>query len=333
MKNELTIEAALEILKISGTPSPEELKKAYYAEVKRVHPDIGGTEDETKLVNAAFELLSKANLKKRFDFRAFDLRAAEISESIVTQLRLAFNEDHFLAYLKEIFARDFSYSLDIKVSSIGTTPRPLLRAKFFSQDNETVVHIRGSVDVIEIMNGSSGLSSTGNGDIADYPLSIDINIIHDNKKVKPYRRDYLFTRNSSHLIDPEVLLPRDRMARAIKSSEARRFSKKDMIGSLVSVLGATVDDNFVFIPVGDAHRVAFYRIVFNREAVWGCNGLYEIKPHRRILQGVMSLPETEDTFLAMQEAVVRMRNAEPSEVLEVATSELKKLSDHTADSK
>jgi molecular chaperone DnaJ len=59
-----------EILGVSRSASPEEIKKAYRKLVRQYHPDINkedGVEDKFKEINAAYEILSDEEKRARFD--------------------------------------------------------------------------------------------------------------------------------------------------------------------------------------------------------------------------------------------------------------------------
>jgi hypothetical protein len=54
------LDPLFEVLKIkSKNPTKAEVRSAYIASIRRVHPDLGGSEDEAKKVNAAYQLLMK----------------------------------------------------------------------------------------------------------------------------------------------------------------------------------------------------------------------------------------------------------------------------------
>lgn len=55
------------ILRVSSTASDTEIKSAYRIRVKETHPDVGGDAEEFKLVQTAYEVLSKPESRRRYD--------------------------------------------------------------------------------------------------------------------------------------------------------------------------------------------------------------------------------------------------------------------------
>lgn len=56
-----------QILGIERNASPEEIKKAYKVKARQTHPDVGGNEEEFKLVNEAYSVLSDQQKKNTYD--------------------------------------------------------------------------------------------------------------------------------------------------------------------------------------------------------------------------------------------------------------------------
>jgi hypothetical protein len=55
------------ILGIDGNASEDEIRRAYRAKARQLHPDVGGTSDEMKLLNEAYEVLSDPASRKAHD--------------------------------------------------------------------------------------------------------------------------------------------------------------------------------------------------------------------------------------------------------------------------
>ena len=320
----ISVKQALAILGItSEAPSKDEIKKAYYDSVKRVHPDVGGDVEEMKRVNAAFEALSDTSFEAKQSRDEFIKRSESIAKGIWLKLEEAYREDLFINYLEELFGSEFTATQEIGARQGITTFHAYFYAKFVSVDQQTILKIRGFADTLNIMTTSSE-TLQGSAEF-DIPLSIDMEIVHGNKKIKPYRRDYIVSKSSRFLFSPEDLFPRAKMEKAIEAAGRRKFSKQDMLGALRNRLNASIDGETIFIPIRDRYKLVLYRLVFNRVAGWGCNGFYSTKPHMKLLQGIMSMAESEATLEMIESCVRALEQASDEEMLEVARRELNRL--------
>ena len=59
------------VLGLTKSASDSEIKAAYRRRVKETHPDVGGDEEEFKLVQAAYEVLGSSESRKRYDSGGF----------------------------------------------------------------------------------------------------------------------------------------------------------------------------------------------------------------------------------------------------------------------
>ena len=58
-----------EVLGIPRTATPSEIKSAYRQKAKQHHPDLGGSEEEVKKVNLAWEILGDPATKQNYDLQ------------------------------------------------------------------------------------------------------------------------------------------------------------------------------------------------------------------------------------------------------------------------
>jgi hypothetical protein len=322
-KKSMTTTDALTELGLSGRPNSEEIKKAYHLMARKSHPDVGGSEETMKRINQAFEILSETSFTKFSAFKEKEDKSEEVAKALANELRKAMNPELFVKYFEEIFATTFSADVKISAKQGYNSFNAVLLAMFSSPDNETVFKFRGVVYTEELMNKATSLSAgVGLMGITEFPITVDVEIIHKNKKVKPYRRDYMGNTGSNLVLSPEDLFPREVMKRALKSSAKRIFSKQDMLGALRNKLDATFDGEYLTIQIGTTHRIVFYRGTMRRLSYWGCNGFYDQKSREKIIQGIMSMSESEETLEAIEKAVLAIRAAGPNEIEEVARREI-----------
>jgi hypothetical protein len=55
------------ILGINADASEDEIRRAYRAKARQLHPDLGGSPDEMKLINEAYDLLTDPDARKAHD--------------------------------------------------------------------------------------------------------------------------------------------------------------------------------------------------------------------------------------------------------------------------
>lgn len=330
-RSKMNVNEAMEILNLTGSPSQDDIKRAYIQAIRQAHPDHGGSEEKAKLINEANEVLSTVRFVVKRDREAFERELKELADGISKVLNKALNPAQFEAYLKEIFEKDF-VSTKVEVAQgrgLGTSYLYLTSA-FKSPDNETSLTLKGCICLLDMI-GTSGMAIAKHE--LDIPMSIDIFFVHENKKVKPYRQTYNLGTKANDILSPEKILPRAKVEKALVSSKKRKFSKQDMLGTLNAKFGARFDGNYVRIKVGENHEILFYRLVFDRLASWGCNGFYTLKPPKKILQGAMAMIESEDTLNEMERTIKRLQAASPSEIVQIATEELKRLGEASKSAK
>lgn len=265
----MSFEKALKILNIDRdiVADKKELKKIYRKLVMQHHPDHGGDEEEFKKIDAAYKYLF--NNTKQNDalskWKEYDKKSKKMGDIIRTTLLSDLHVEIYQNYFNKHSGYNFFY--EIKESK----QRPGFEVEFFTKDRKTVFHLKIFASINDIMSG--GL--TAGGDMS-YTIQTEAYGFHLNKKQKMSQRDWGITRDHSFLKNPEKLFPAKKMKDIFSGTTSKRkFAKRDMITFLKSKLGATLNKDFVNIPLAENYYLVIYRSTLMRIGCWNINGIYQ----------------------------------------------------------
>ena len=122
-----------EVLGVARTASDAEIKKAYRALARKLHPDLNPgdreLEERFKAVSAAYDFLKNSELRRRYDAGEIDATGAERSERTFYRHYADTGERH--RYEPEGGSEDFS---DFFVVILGTFFKNAPRRRFIARD-------------------------------------------------------------------------------------------------------------------------------------------------------------------------------------------------------
>ncbi|MBV8851561.1 MAG: DnaJ domain-containing protein, partial [Methylobacteriaceae bacterium] len=140
-----------EILGVASTASPEEIQKAYRKLAKKLHPDLNpgdkSAEEKFKEVAGAYDLLSDAEKRKRFDAGEIDASGAERPQQQYYRDYATAENGH--PYTSSAGFADFMDGDDALAELLRRSQRA--RANRRGED----MHYRLAIDFVESIAGAS----------------------------------------------------------------------------------------------------------------------------------------------------------------------------------
>lgn len=301
--NEMNQKEAQKLFNMDSSYTEDELKKKFRELSKIHHPDIGGSEDMMKKINAAYATLKKnvgSGSNDDFNVRyARDTKEyTELGKAIAKDLAAKFKKDTFEAYFKKLTNMNFTTKItlfpDEKYNSKHSHPWAAnIKAEFRSDDDNYIVNMSASADLTDIKY-SKGLGSNK----VEYKLIITTEVVAFNKTHKLGKSNWSFTDSHKVLDNPKHLFPNNKMVKIfVGDTSTRKFSKRDMISVLKNKMNAKADsskDTF-FIYVTDNIYFSMYRMTFMRLGTWNIGGsIFEGYKRVESIDGITTFMESEE---------------------------------------
>lgn len=318
----LTVDEALELLNLDGKDlSPATLKDAYRKAAMEYHPDRGGSVEKMQLVNEANDLLSKI---KSYDSPSREDNAAKYAAAgklVKDYLKKHIDPDVFTKHFDATTGKTFTAKVEEKVdtrTSFGGSV--LMNIEWMSDDHQTAFDMRVWVNLSDIV----WTKQLGGGDPdIGFKLMVMTAILHNNRKVKFKSRDWDITNRKSVMLDPKELFPPDKIAKMIGGKEsARKFSRRDMLLALQKRLGAKMEQEWAYIPMGTNFTVVIYRSVMMRTPAWSPHSVYDNADRKAKWQTkVTSAPETDYTIDALVDLQKKAANVADGHKLSTMVSQ------------
>lgn len=297
---EMSQEEALKTFNIKLGFTEDELRKVYKSLSKVHHPDLGGSEDMMKKINAAFTLLKKSVGKTETkSYEELSKEYTELAKGIVDDLNSKFKQDIFEAYFKKIAEVDFITTItnypDKNFKGKTTPYYASMKVEFKSKDGKFIIKMDVTTSNLTDIKYSKGLASSTN----DYKIYTVTEAIAYNKTHKFGKSKWTFLDSHKVLNDPSILFPEKKLLDIFSGSTSnRKFSKRDMVAVINNKMNGKAGsgkDTYI-IQLQDDIYFAIYRMTFMRTAAWMFNTyLYQKYKHVGSITGVISLPETEET--------------------------------------
>ena len=159
-----------EILGISKDATPAQIKAAYRRKAKEHHPDKGGDEEVFKEIQPAYEVLSDAERRKKYDQTGGTEKVVDEDSMIRQEVIALFMEEldaHFTQIsssggIKRILVRKIHRAIAGTIDQISTNKRKLLHLQGYKQkvtrkagENYLVYALQQRIESIEGINGKA----------------------------------------------------------------------------------------------------------------------------------------------------------------------------------
>lgn len=282
LKKAMTLAEAYQVLNVSPSATPEEIKKKYRELSLKHHPDLGGSHEQMVKINQAKAVLDNPNQQSRQDDyqqgkRDYDQRAKEREQQ--RKKNTEGNSKLTKKIKDEMSSKQAQYLEHIKKYT-GLTARMFFKEvvnqngfsldyKFKLEDgSELTLHISSyaySTSVLEFLGYSNVYS------------------FKDKKTSKMQKSRYdRFT--FEDLKNPEKFFPAKRLKTIFKqksspteTSKTTKLKKQDYINILIKEFFAkyqTTPDQYL-VPLPNDLFVGIYRFTFMKVGAWGISGLFE----------------------------------------------------------
>jgi curved DNA-binding protein CbpA len=334
----MTVPEALKLLGLeaSDLADKDKVKKIYRQKAMDVHPDRGGSEEQMKKVNQAYDVLSKPGItfsdpRDREAEREEQARKYQAAgEMVQATLDKNLDVEAFKSHLSTVTGKKYKAEVKKQVPEDWKYAYYLSYfVKLVSEDGLTAFDFSVSVNLTDVVYGKATLSGGDATKHISFPLSISVTVFHNNRKVKLSQRGWTFTSDHKTLVDPEELFPTAKLKKMMSPSskdKSRKFQKRDMYLSLQKRLNAVVwsDPTNVAVPVGDVWML-LYRTTWNKQAVWMINGLYaNSRGGKRLhMLPTVTWAEEESTIEKLVALQKKAESLKGDAVMEMLKSELK----------
>jgi len=263
---EMSYQDALKTLDLTTNFDNETLKKAYKKSALKNHPDKGGSEEEMKKVNDAYDTLKKmggrsdasSGLKKTDHFAKYNDWAKIFSPVILSQILSNFKSDVWLKYFNSYSEKPLK--VEVKEDPQYGNSYVGFTAEFFDNGRDTFFKFHFSVYLLNVYKKENTL---GGGDLS-YPLSVWMEGYHNGRKQKFKQVEYTATSDHKILKDPTVLVPTAKIkkmfATGSTTGKVKPVKKADVISHWKNKVGGDViKDNFVLGNYGKGRYLRGYR--------------------------------------------------------------------------
>lgn len=308
----MTYADASKLFGIGSSFTQEELKKKWKELQLKYHPDRGGSDEMSKNVNAAYDILKKggaSGVRSSFDMAEYNRKQEEenakvkvVKDFIENDLKQRFKAKAYVEYFQKQIGKDFTFKFEdasVDVTKYGIRGYIKHRYTFTSTEGDVIFYMSLYVYPGTALR-SGGLTSSSSK--TEYECQVDTDAMFGTKKVKMGSRTWKNS-TSGALDKPEDYFPSAKLKKAVGGGAKKSvFKKADMISFFKLKLGGSIEKDWYEMPIGKnkTHYLLFSRLA---KVGYSINGIYGYKASRRLgqLPGFYTLPETEGTALFLKE--------------------------------
>lgn len=297
----MTGDEAAKILGLTDKATAEDVKTAYRKASMANHPDRGGSVDKMQDVNAAYAVLKNGyGGGAAKSYQSYAAEAAARREEYTAMTKTAkeyfvntFNATAFADYFAKLFDKKFT------VAARASNNDSYAHAEwtFTSEDSETWFKVTMSAYFATIKQARDSMLG-GRPDMAPIPFYAEVDFMTNNRKQTIKKRDYSTKVDAKVFSDPEILFPKDKIAKGKKNTSSK-FARRHFETALKAKFPTmTQSGNDYFFKLSSGIEVHMYRMTFMRQGVYSL-GTIRGTDKTRGRASVFMIPESEAALIML----------------------------------
>jgi len=297
---------------ILGYDGEVDIKTLYKKKAREAHPDLGGSEEDMKLVNQAYEILKDTNLDKtssKDTWSDIHKKYKALWENITTQIESTFKPELFIDYLNEVLSDSFIidditwYGIEYRNNDkiYGSPSHAGFNARFKSENTTNYIDIRISVYLSNIKDENSLGAST-----QYVPLDVTSEGFIGTRKFKLFSKSWKKAKISADNINNvETYLPKTKLLKQTKKKT--KATKKDFVALFNSLGLKYLSKDWYAVDLEDDKCLIVTRNTFKRKGYYNLNiGFRTSNSYHKstnISGYVAETPELLDFFMSIKKDI------------------------------
>jgi hypothetical protein len=271
-ESKMTNDEAMKILGLSGSYTPEDVKKAYKVASSKNHPDKGGDTETMKSINVAYEKLKDSTGKAGLSKQSYEERSAwwrDIAKTVQLEIKSKYKPEEFVKYFNSAFKQDFKETTVWGEISETSSPSYVnVKTEFANADKTIAFDFFISVYLANVVNSKNSMSLSSNENIS-YPISITAYGYANKKKQKMAQNDYSSTIDHSVVFDPKMSFPLAKLKKmSATPTKPAKMTKASFALAIQKELGGLRwNDDSYKIDLSDG-MLLFYRTTMLGKGFW-----------------------------------------------------------------
>ena len=265
------------------------------------HPDRGGSVEKMQDVNAAYAVLKNGyGGGAAKSYQSYAAEAAARRDEYTAMCKNAkdyfvntFNTTAFVDYFEKLIGKKFT--VDAKSSSNDSYAHAIWT--FTSEDSETWFKVSLSAYFATIKQARDSMLG-GRPDMAPIPFYAEVDFMTNNRKQTIKKRDYSTKVDAKVFSDPEILFPKDKIAKGKKNTSSK-FARRHFETALKAKFPTmTQSGNDYFFNLSSGIKLHMFRTTFMKKGAYNFGALRG--PNKESGNyGFYTVPETESSLILL----------------------------------
>ena len=306
----MTGDEAAKILGLSDKATAEDVKTAYRKASMANHPDRGGSVEKMQDVNAAYAVLKNGyGGGAAKSYQSYAAEAAARREEYAAMCKNAkdyfvntFNTTAFVDYFEKLIGKKFT--VDAKSSSNDSYAHAIWT--FTSEDSETWFKVSLSAYFATIKQARDSMLG-GRPDMAPIPFYAEVDFMTNNRKQTIKKRDYSTKVDAKVFTDPEILFPKDKIAKGVKNTTSK-FARRHFDTALKAKFPTmSIQGSDYFFKTSAGMEIHMFRTTFLRQAGYSINTI-RAADKTKGRPSLFTIPETEAALILLVDLLKSIDN-------------------------